>query len=334
MRVVRAISGFAGRWFTLIVLAAGALALAWPAAFTPITVAIPWLLAVIMLGMGMTLQPADFAIVAKRPWAMLVGVCAQYVIMPMAAFGIAIALDMGPSLTAGMILVGAAPGGTASNVMVYLSKGDTALSVAMTSVSTLLAPFLTPVLVLALAGQFLPVDVASLFFSILKIVLAPVLLGLLLRKVIPRVIERLLDVLPLVSVAGITVVIMAVVASSSATLLAVGALVVVAVIFHNLVGLTLGYTVGRVFRLPVPSRRAVSIEVGMQNSGLAATLATTHFNPTAALPAAIFSVWHNIAGSLLASYWSRKPAPSDPGQGDAPPSSSGTEAGTAPDTAR
>ena len=325
MRVLQLVSGFAGRWFTVIVVAAGALALAFPGAFAGATVAIPWLLALIMFGMGMTLRPADFAIVAKRPWAMLVGVASQYVIMPLAALGIAVALGMSPSLTAGMILVGAAPGGTASNVMVYLSKGDTALSVAMTSVSTLLAPFLTPLLVLGLAGQFLPVDAGALFFSILKIVLAPVLLGLLLRKIIPTVIERCLDVLPLISVVGITVVIMAVVASSSATLLAVGVLVVLAVVFHNVAGLALGYTVGRVFRLPVPSRRAVSIEVGMQNSGLAATLATTHFNPVAALPAAIFSVWHNIAGSLLASYWSRKPAPAEEDRADieAAPSPSG-----------
>lgn len=317
MRVVRLVSGFVGRWFTVFVLVAGAVALAFPDVFAGATVAIPWLLAVIMFGMGMTLQPTDFAIVAKRPWAMLVGVASQYVIMPLVALGVAVALGMSPSLTAGMILVGAAPGGTASNVMVYLSKGDTALSVAMTSVSTLLAPFLTPLLILGLAGQFLPVDAGALFVSILKIVLAPVLLGLLLRRLMPRVIERSLDVLPLISVGGITVVVMAVVAGNSATLLSMGALVVLAVILHNVIGLLLGYTVGRIFRLSTPSRRAVSIEVGMQNSGLAATLATTHFNPTAALPAAIFSVWHNVSGSLLASYWSRKPVPPDEQHTDA-----------------
>lgn len=306
MRRIQLISQFTGRWFALIVLLAGAVALAVPAAFDEMTVAVPWLLAVIMFGMGMTLRPADFAVVARRPWALLLGVAAQYAIMPLLALAIAFALGLSPVLAAGMVLVGAAPGGTASNVMVYLSRGDTALSVAMTSVSTLLSPLLTPLLVLALAGQFLPVDAGELFVSILQIVLAPVLLGLLLRMAAPQLIERCLDVLPLISVTGITIVVMAVVAASSSTLLTVGALLVVAVVAHNVLGLGLGYVVARVCRLETTGRRAVSIEVGMQNSGLAAALATAHFNPAAALPAAIFSVWHNVSGSLLASYWSRK----------------------------
>ncbi|KGJ79125.1 Bile acid:sodium symporter [Cryobacterium roopkundense] len=311
MHRIRAVSAFVGRWFALIVLAAGGLALAVPGAFSGMTVAIPCLLSVIMLGMGMTLRPVDFAIVAKRPWPLLLGVAAQYVVMPLLGLGIAVALDLSPLLTAGMILVGASPGGTASNVMVYLSKGDTALSVAMTTVSTLLAPILTPLLVLLLAREILPVDPGALFISILQIVLVPVLAGLLLRLFLPRLVEKLLDVLPLVSVAGITVVVMAVVAASSSTLLSIGILVVVAVVLHNSLGLTLGYLIGRVFGLPIASRRAISIEVGMQNSGLAAALAVAHFNPVAALPAAIFSVWHNVSGSLLASYWSRRALPAD-----------------------
>lgn len=177
MHRIRAVSAFVGRWFALIVLAAGGLALAVPGAFSGMTVAIPCLLSVIMLGMGMTLRPVDFAIVAKRPWPLLLGVAAQYVVMPLLGLGIAVALDLSPLLTAGMILVGASPGGTASNVMVYLSKGDTALSVAMTTVSTLLAPILTPLLVLLLAREILPVDPGALFISILQIVLVPVLAG-------------------------------------------------------------------------------------------------------------------------------------------------------------
>ena len=252
---------------------------------------------------------SEIAIVARRPWPLLLGVAAQYLVMPLLGLGIAVALDLSPLLTAGMILVGASPGGTSSNVMVYLSKGDTALSVAMTTVSTLLAPILTPMLVLVLAGEFLAVDPGALFISILKIVLAPVLAGLLMRMLLPRLVEKFLDVLPLVSVASITVVVMAVVAASSSTLLSVGILVVVAVVLHNSLGYTLGYLIGRIFKLPIASRRAISIEVGMQNSGLAAALAVAHFNPVAALPAAIFSVWHNVSGSLLASYWSRKSVP-------------------------
>lgn len=313
MSAIKTLSDFVGRWFAVIVLAAGGVALAAPELFAGGTAAVPWLLTLIMLGMGLTLRPSDFGVVARRPWALLLGVAAQYVVMPLVGLGLARALDLSPALTAGLVLVGAAPGGTASNVMVYLSRGDTALSVAMTSVSTLLAPVLTPLLVLWLAGEFLPVDAGALFTSILRIVLVPVLLGIALRALLPSLVERVLDALPLVSVAAITAVVAIVVAASSSTLLTVGALVVVAVVLHNLLGLALGYAIARSCRLDASARRAVSIEVGMQNSGLAAALATVHFSPAAALPAAIFSVWHNVSGSLLASYWSRRD-PHDPGR--------------------
>ncbi|HSE69280.1 MAG TPA: bile acid:sodium symporter family protein [Nocardioidaceae bacterium] len=303
---LRALGDAVGRWFPLIVVLAGAVALAAPGVFSPMTVAVPWLLAVIMLGMGMTLTGRDFAIVGRKPGALAVGVVAQYVVMPLVGLGVATVLDLSPDLAAGVILVGCAPGGTASNVMVFLSRGDTALSVAMTSVSTLLAPLLTPVLVLLLAGQFLPVDAGELLVSIVQIVLLPVVLGLFLRRLLPGAVERSLGALPLVSVAGITLVVMAVVAASADTLLSVGLAVVAAVVVHNLAGYALGYAAGRSFGLDEPGKRAVSIEVGMQNSGLAAALATAHFSPAAALPGAIFSVWHNVSGSLLAGYWSRK----------------------------
>ncbi len=306
MKTIESISRFTGKWFALIVLAAGGVALLIPDAFASATPAVPWFLALIMLGMGMTLQPGDFKIIARRPWALLLGVAAQYGIMPLLGYGLAVLLDLSPTLAAGMVLVGAAPGGTASNVMVYLSRGDTALSVAMTTVSTLLAPVLTPLLVLLLADEFLPVDPSALFVSILQIVLVPVVLGLILRVTLPSLIERLLPAMPLVSVAGITAVVVTVVAASSATLLSVGLLLVLAVALHNGLGLMLGYAVGKVCRLKIPGRRAVSIEVGMQNSGLAAALATAHFNPAAALPAAIFSVWHNVSGSALATYWANR----------------------------
>ncbi|WP_337060095.1 bile acid:sodium symporter family protein [Kineococcus sp. G2] len=307
MTRVRRVGEVVGRWFPVVVLVAGAVGLATPGTFSGWSPAVPWLLSVIMLGMGMTLRPADFAVIGRRPWALLLGVVAQYTIMPLLGWGIAQLLGFSAVLAAGMVLVGAAPGGTASNVVVYLARGDTALSVAMTSVSTLLAPFLTPLLVLALVGESLPVSGGDLFTSIVRIVLVPVLAGLALRLLVPRLVERCLDVLPLVSVAGITVVVLVVVAGSAATVRQVGGLVVLAVVLHNAGGLLLGYGVGRVCGLSPASRRAVSIEVGMQNSGLAAALATVHFTPAAALPAAIFSVWHNVSGALLASWWSRRP---------------------------
>lgn len=305
--VLQRASAFTGRWFAVLVLAAGGLGLLLPDTLAQAAPAVPWLLALIMLGMGMTLRPVDFAVVVRTPWALGVGVAAQYLVMPLTGFALARLLDLSPTLAAGMVLVGASPGGTASNVMVFLAKGDTALSVAMTTFSTLLAPVLTPLLVLWLAGEFLPVDAGALFVSIVQVVLAPVLLGLLLRTVVPALVERVLDALPLVSVAGIAAVVAIVVAGSADTVLTVGPLLVLAVVLHNGVGLGVGYGLARLTGLDVPARRAVSIEVGMQNSGLAATLATVHFSPAAALPAAIFSVWHNVSGSLLAGWWSRRP---------------------------
>lgn len=308
MGLVTRVSTLTGQWFPVVVLIAAAIALATPGTFTGWAPAVPWMLAVIMLGMGMTLRPIDFAVIAQRPLALLFGVALQYTVMPLLGWGIAQLFGFGTMLTIGMILVGAAPGGTASNVMVYIAKGDTALSVAMTTVSTLLAPLLTPLLILWLVGEDLPVGFGGLFESIVQVVLVPVVLGLLLRLSIPRVIEKILDVLPLISVLGITGVVMAVVAGNADALLNVGLTVALAVILHNVFGLLFGYAVSAGLKTPVTVRRAVSIEVGMQNSGLAATLATVHFTPLAALPAALFSVWHNVSGSLLAGYWARKPA--------------------------
>jgi bile acid:Na+ symporter, BASS family len=297
-----------GRWFPVVVIAAGALALVVPAAFRGWAPAIPWLLALIMLGMGMTLRPVDFAYVARRPVAFVIGVGAQFVVMPAIGWLLATALPLSPELAVGVILVACSPGGTASNVMVFLARGDTALSVAMTSASTLLAPIVTPLLVLALAGRLLPVEPGALFVSILQIVLVPVLLGFLLRRFATRQVERCLPALPLVSVIGITAVVMAVVAGSATTLLTTGLVIVLAVVLHNVLGLALGYAVARLCGLDESARRAIAIEVGMQNSGLSASLATTHFNPAAALPAAVFSVWHNVSGSVLAGYWARRTA--------------------------
>ncbi len=295
-----------GRWFPVIVLAAGAVAVAVPELFDGWTAAVPWLLALIMLGMGMTLRPVDFAYVARRPAAFAVGVAAQFVIMPGVGWLVVTVLPLSTEIAVGVLLVACAPGGTASNVMVYLARGDTALSVAMTSASTLLAPLLTPALVLLLAGRLLPVDPGALFVSIVQVVLVPVVVGFLLRRYAARQVERALPVLPLVSVVGITAVVLAVVAGSADALLTAGFAILLAVVVHNLLGLALGYAAARLCGLDTAARRAVSIEVGMQNSGLAATLATTQFSPAAALPAAVFSVWHNVSGSALAAYWRRR----------------------------
>lgn len=303
----------AGTWFPLVVLVAAAFAIIFPPVFLPLGAWINPLLGIIMLGMGLTLQPVDFTVIAKKPKAFVIGFVAQYVIMPLTAIALATLFQLPPALLVGVVLVGSAPGGTSSNVMVYLAKGDTALSVAMTTASTLLAPVLTPLLVLWLAGSYLPVDAWGLFQSIIFIVLLPVIAGLVLRMLLPKIVKAILPWMPLVSVIGITLVVLAVVAGSAATILSVGLLVALVVILHNGIGYGLGFLAAKSVGLDTSAQRAVAIEVGMQNSGLAAGLAKTHFTPEAALPGAIFSVWHNVSGALLASYWSRRP-PKDAAQ--------------------
>ncbi|GAA1478209.1 bile acid:sodium symporter family protein [Nocardioides aestuarii] len=293
--------------FPVLILVGAAVAFAAPATFTPLGEIISPLLGIIMFGMGLTLTLPDFKLVATRPLPVLLGVLAQYAVMPLLGLGIAFALQLPADLAAGVILVGCAPGGTSSNVVTYLAKGDTALSVAMTSVSTLLAPLLTPVLTLWLAGQYLPVDGAGMALSILQIVLLPVAAGLLVRLFLPRLVTRALPALPWISVITITLVVVAVVSGSADSIVDAGLLVLLAVVLHNGLGYAIGYTFGRLTGQPERVRRTMSVEVGMQNSGLAAGLAAQYFSPLAALPGAVFSVWHNVSGAVLAAYLRRRP---------------------------
>lgn len=296
--------------FPLLIIGGAAAALIAPAAFAPLGVGTNIALMTIMFGMGLTLTLPDFALVLKKPLPILAGVAFQFGLMPLLAFGIAFMLQLPAELAAGLILVGSVPGGTSSNVVTYLARGDVALSVTMTSISTLLAPLLTPLLTLWLAGQYLPVPVGDMAWSMIQIVLIPVIGGILLRLLLPRMIAAVQPVLPWVSVLGITYVVLAVVAGSHDVLAAPGPLLLAGVVLHNVAGYSIGYAAALLTRAPVPTRRAISVEVGMQNSGLAAGLGTAHFSAEAALPGALFSVWHNISGGLLASFWGRRrPAP-------------------------
>lgn len=317
MSVLTSVADFVGRWFALLVLVGGAVGLLVPDQTALIAPHVSLLLGVIMFGMGLTMRPVDFAIVTKHPKAVILGVLAQYTVMPLLGWGIAHLFGLPPLLVVGMVLVGSSPGGTSSNVIVYLARGDVALSVAMTSISTLLAPLITPLLVLGLAGSTLPVSAGDLFLSILQVVLVPVVAGLLLRMAATRFVEKILPVLPLVSVTGIVLVVAAVVGANADAVLSTGLVLALAVVLHNCLGTGIGYLIGAVGKLPETARRAVSVEVGMQNSGLAATLATAHFEPLAALPGALFSVWHNISGALVATYWARR-APGDAATEPAP----------------
>ncbi|WP_040198542.1 bile acid:sodium symporter family protein [Pseudomonas aeruginosa] len=305
MRALTALSRFVSASFPFWVLLFAILAFFRPAWFLPLTAAIAPLLGLVMFGMGLTLKGEDFREVARHPIRVLIGVLAQFVIMPGLAWLLCSLLQLPAEIAVGVILVGCCPGGTASNVMTWLSRGDVALSVAITSVTTLLAPLVTPALVWLLASAWLPVSFAAMFLSILQVVLVPIALGLLAQRLLGERTRQVAEVLPLVSVFSIVVIIAAVVAASQARIAESGLLIMAVVMLHNGFGLLLGYLTGKLTGMPLAPRKALAIEVGMQNSGLGAALANAHFSPLAAVPSALFSVWHNLSGSLLAALFRR-----------------------------
>lgn len=308
MKVLEAISTIAGKYFAVWVILTSVIAFLIPDPFLGLGGYITILLGVVMFGMGLTLKAVDFKIVFTKPLPVIIGVCAQFIIMPLVAFAIAKLLNLPAELAAGLVLLGCVPGGTASNVMVYLAKGNVPLSIAMTSISTLLSPIMTPLILLLLAGQWMPVDAVSMFMSIVQVIIVPIVLGLAIKKFFPVAVEKSLSVLPLISVAAIITIVAAVVSGNSATIATSGLLIFTAVMLHNGFGLLLGYFAGKVLGQDEVNRRAIAIEVGMQNSGLGVALATAHFGPLAALPSVLAAAWHNISGPILATYWSKKPA--------------------------
>ncbi|HCA5023832.1 TPA: bile acid:sodium symporter family protein [Acinetobacter baumannii] len=299
---------FVQKTFALWVIIFAALALWQPEFFVWLKAYIPWILGIIMLGMGMTMTVDDFKGVLQSPKAVLIGVVAQFVVMPGLAFILCKLFNLPPEIAVGVILVGCCPGGTASNVITYMAKGNVALSVACTSVSTLLAPVLTPAIFYLLASQWLKIDAASMFISILQVVLLPIVIGLILRTWLKRQVESYIQVMPLVSVISIVAIVAAIIGGSKAAILQSGLLILAVVILHNGLGYLLGFTAARFFKLPYADSKAIAIEVGMQNSGLGVALAAVHFaaSPITAVPSAIFSLWHNISGPALATYWASK----------------------------
>ena len=268
---------------------------------------INYLLGVVMFGMGLTLNLQDFKIVFSRPKDVIIGCLAQFTVMPLLAWGLSRLFSLDEALALGMILVGCCPGGTASNVIAYLAKGDLALSVGMTGVSTLLAPFLTPLLTWALAGKSVNVDVVGMLLSILWVVILPIAIGLIVKWIWPKFTEKATDYLPAFSSIAIALIVAIIISANADKLLAGGLLIIVVVMLHNICGLGLGYLIGCLLGLSMSKKRAISIEVGMQNSGLASSLATIHFAvyPLATIPGAIFSVWHNLSGAAVAYLYRR-----------------------------
>lgn len=260
------------------------------------------LLGIVMFGMGTTLNLKDFALILSRPRDVFIGAAAQFLIMPGLAYAIATAFNLDPALTAGVVLVGTCPGGTSSNVITFMSKGDVALSVTMTSVSTVLSPILTPFITYQIIGQKISFDPIGMFWSIVQIVIVPICLGLAVKSFLPKLAEAATDYLPAVSGIAISLIIAGVIGASRDNILQTSGLILLVVILHNCCGYLLGFMIARFTGISWKKAIALSVEVGMQNSGLATGLAKAHFAamPAATVPGAVFSAWHNISGALLA----------------------------------
>ena len=303
-KVCKLISDYMG----VLVLLSAIVALTFPETISQVkpTVINP-LLVVIMFGMGLTLRAEDFRIVFSRPKDVVIGCLAQFTVMPLLAWSLARIFALDEALTVGVILVGCCPGGTASNVITYLAKGDLALSVGMTGVSTVLAPLATPLLVWLLAGKTVDVNVVGMLLSILWVVILPIVAGLVVKRLWPRQTAKATAFLPALSTLAICAIVLIVISANAGKLMSGGLVIVLVVMLHNVCGLGIGYGIGRLLGLSTAKRRAISIEVGMQNSGLASSLATLHFAsyPMATIPGAVFSVWHNISGAIVARIFAR-----------------------------
>lgn len=305
MKVLERFSQFVSNTFAIWVLLFAALAFFIPSGFSWIGAYITTLLGIVMFGMGLTITVADFKEVLTRPKDVAVGVVGQFLIMPILAFLLVKLFNLQPEIAIGVILVGCCPGGTSSNVMTFLSKGDVALSVTITSITTLLAPIITPGLIYLFASEYIDVAPSALFISIVKVIIIPIALGFIVQKFFNKQAKASVKVMPLVSVVAIVAIVAAVVAGNQQKIAETGLIIFAVVVLHNCLGYLIGYLFGKIFGMNLAKKKAIAIEVGMQNSGLGASLAVAHFSPLAAVPSAIFSVWHNISGPILATIFSR-----------------------------
>ena len=306
MQKLEKIGSFVSKYMAVIVIILAAVALFLPKIFLWVTPNISLLLGVIMFGMGMTLKFRDFQEIFKSPRDVLAGALAQFTIMPALAYCLAKIFSLPPELAAGVILVGTCPGGTSSNVMTYLAKGDVALSVSMTMLTTILAPIITPLLTWWLVGEWIKVSLSAMIISICQIVILPIILGIAANTFFSDTVKKFTKILPLISITAIILIVGGVVAVNAQKLMAVGLIIGGVVMLHNLLGYFFGFIIARLLKMDLSKSKAISIEVGMQNSGLATSLAILHFGAAAAIPGAIFSVWHNISGSIAANFLAGK----------------------------
>lgn len=316
MSIIKNLLEHFNQLFPLWALVLSILAFVQPQLFSPYASAIVPLLSLVMFFMGLGLGAADFKRIGQAPRPVIVGVALQFLLMPLLAWSLAQVLQLPEQLAVGLILLGCCAGGTASNVICYLAKGNVALSITMTLVSTLVGVLATPLLVWLLVARSIEIDRVSMLLSIVNMVVLPVAVGVVANHFCHRWIERLESELASLSIITIALIIAIIVALNQGRMAEVGALTLLAVVLHNGLGLLGGYSCSRLLGMDKRDSRTIAIEVGMQNSGLGVALALKHFSGVAALPSALFSIWHNIAGSLLAGYWRRRAASDKLSAGD------------------
>lgn len=297
------IARFIERNFLPLALAFAVVAMVYPPSFTWVRPHIPFVLGIIMFGMGLTLDFKDFVAIAKRWRIVGLGMLLQYTLMPLLALLLAKLFGLDTAALIGMVVVGACPGGTASNVMVYIARANVALSVTMTLASTCLAPILTPAIIYLLVGETVEINFFAMVKSVFWIVIFPLVDGLVVRHFLRKKLEPVLQWFPSVSIVAIGVIIACVIGLNQKNLLAFPVIIFVAVALHNVLGLMSGYFAAKACKCSESEARTLAIEVGMQNSGLGVALAGKFFGAAAALPGALFSLWHNVSGILLAKYW-------------------------------
>ena len=308
LRTLASVSAFFSKTSALWVIVFALISYYFPQGFLFLLPYVSILLGVVMFGMGLTLSPKDFSEVFHRPIQVIIGIVGQFILMPLIAFFLVKVFGLSADLAAGVLLVGCCPGGTSSNVMSYLGKGDVPLSVTITSCTTILAPLVTPGLFWLFAHQYIEVDPAAMFWSIVKIVLLPIIGGVVINALFGTVVKKVVIALPLISVFAIISIVTAVVAASAEKIAETALIIFLVVALHNCIGYLCGYLLGKVFGMKLAQKKTLAIEIGMQNSGLAAALAAKlaasgAINPIAAVPGAVFSVWHNISGPILATFF-------------------------------
>ncbi len=304
--MLKKILGFYTKFFAVWVLLFGIVAYIFPKPFIALKPGMDWFFALTMFGIGAVLQVEDFKRIAKKPIIVLIGSAAQFSIMPLGAFALAKLFRLPPEIAVGLILTGSAPGAMASNVMSYIAKADTAYSVSLTTVSTLLCPVLTPGLTFILAGSVLKVPVLDMMLDVILMVIVPLFIGFGVRYYFKDKIQKVLEIFPAISVTFIIFICSMVIALNRNYLAQVTVLILAAGVILNIYGMLAGYGVGTIFRMEIRRRRTLAIEIGMQNAGLGTVLALKHFGEKAAMPAAIFVFICIITASIMAERWQKK----------------------------